>query len=376
MPSLETERVVIVLRERPSAAVAMALHRLLGLGVSEAVRRAGAGEPLLDRGLQLDDRVPFERLVEEVLRTIAPCAHDLHVVPPDEPPGDANRVDAETLRRTLRPQPPERPTLPPRPDAHLAELIARGTRAALAELPEAVARDLCLVALVTTGEALRPYLGVTIHGPGRWDLADGEQAIVGDEHLAAVGHTWDARGDLRDLDDAEAEAELAVRLATLEEALRLLDIDGVFGVGDARRRMLLLVTTMPPDGAAAGHARRLNPEGPLLREWLEEASEAPLLDPEGIALPDGTTIYAPEEVDERNETYEVAGYAPGWVLIGDDSGGGGYLVRRPGPTFDPATARAGAEVYRMDLGALTEDVAGQGEFVTDDLVGWLAERQG
>jgi hypothetical protein len=83
-------------------------------------------------------------------------------------------------------------------------------------------------------------------------------------------------------------------------------------------------------------------------------------------------IYGPHSLAERNTTYEVAEYAPGWVLIGDDGGGHGLLMRASGPAFAPATARQAAEVYRLELGALCPDVATKGEFVTDDLIGWLS----
>lgn len=402
MPSPPTEHVVIILRERPPAAVAMALHRQLGLGVSEVLRRVETGEPLLDRGLWLNDRVRLERLLEEVLSAIGPYAHDLHVVPPGAPRSADTLVDPVTLWALVRPEEDREPPPRPEPDAALAASLAQATRSALAELPARVAAELCLVALVTTGEGLRPFLGVTVHGPGRWDLADSDHAIVGDAHLQALTGAWEARGHLLDLDDGQAEAELAVRLATLEAALRLLDQQALFGAGDERLGVLLLATLVPPDGTEAGYARRLNPGGPLLRAWLCEASESPNLDRcptvaddvppveieapsrvlaqvwrlwRGVALPDGTVIYAPEEIGERNETYQVAEYAPGWVLIGDDGGGRGYLVRRGGPDFDPALGRVEAEVYRIDLGALGEDIADEADFVTDDLVGWLAQRQ-
>ena len=41
---------------------------------------------------------------------------------------------------------------------------------------------------------------------------------------------------------------------------------------------------------------------------------------------DGLMIYAPEDLPERNRTYEVAQYLPGHLMIGDDSGGRGILV--------------------------------------------------
>ncbi|QXZ09795.1 hypothetical protein KUF54_00500 [Comamonas sp. Y33R10-2] len=46
----------------------------------------------------------------------------------------------------------------------------------------------------------------------------------------------------------------------------------------------------------------------------------------GIPRDDGLMIYAPEELAERNETYEVTAYLPGHWMIGGDSGGRGILV--------------------------------------------------
>ncbi|MET8741977.1 SMI1/KNR4 family protein [Streptomyces sp. NPDC004728] len=83
----------------------------------------------------------------------------------------------------------------------------------------------------------------------------------------------------------------------------------------------------------------------------------------GVLLDNGVHIYGPHLIQERNETFEVSRYAPGWVLVGDDSGGDGFLMRHHG--------RDRASVHRLGLGALREDVATEGERVTDDLLGWL-----
>ena len=94
----------------------------------------------------------------------------------------------------------------------------------------------------------------------------------------------------------------------------------------------------------------------------------------GLYLPDGSAIYGPHSLAERNETYEVAEYSPGWALIGDDGGGRGYLMRAVGtapgsgaPDGDPPRG----EVYLLDLGAPCPDIAAEGELVTTDLVAWL-----
>ncbi|MFD4857997.1 hypothetical protein [Streptomyces atratus] len=57
-------------------------------------------------------------------------------------------------------------------------------------------------------------------------------------------------------------------------------------------------------------------------------------------------------------------YAPDWVLVGDDGGGGGLFMRGHG--------RDRTRVYRLDLGAIDEDVEADGDPMTDDLLGRLS----
>lgn len=85
----------------------------------------------------------------------------------------------------------------------------------------------------------------------------------------------------------------------------------------------------------------------------------------GVLLDNGVHVYGPQAIWERNETFEVAEYAPGWVLIGDDSGGGGLFMRRHG--------RDRVSVFRLGLGAIEPDIEAAGERLTDDLIGWLGQ---
>ncbi|RII17823.1 hypothetical protein DSC45_13045 [Streptomyces sp. YIM 130001] len=158
-------------------------------------------------------------------------------------------------------------------DPVLTEAIAGAARKAIGRLRAEHAGPFCVYALVTTGEALRPYLSVTLDGPQRWDLPDSPFAICGDEYLAPLDAVYAARGDLFDMQPEDEEAEYELRLASMEAALHTLVEEGVFGTGREREQTLLLVTTMPPDETDAEFARRLNPPGALLTAWLEEASE-------------------------------------------------------------------------------------------------------
>ncbi len=68
---------------------------------------------------------------------------------------------------------------------------------------------------------------------------------------------------------------------------------------------------------------------------------------QGVALTDLTTLYGLDELVERNRTYEVQRYLPGYLLIGDNSGGGGILLSADG-SGDSA-------IYTCGLGALAPD---------------------
>jgi hypothetical protein len=47
---------------------------------------------------------------------------------------------------------------------------------------------------------------------------------------------------------------------------------------------------------------------------------------DGGLLDDGVSIYSMEDLPERNETYEIKECCDGYLLIGDDSGGRGFLI--------------------------------------------------
>lgn len=161
------------------------------------------------------------------------------------------------------------------PIAELVDPIAESTRAAIQQFRATHRVDACLVALVTSGEGYRPYLALTEHGEGQWDLASSRFAIVEDEIMARTEPAFDTRGFLYEMDDDDIEVEFQRRLASMEAALRRLDDQGLFGVGEDRGRSLLLVATMPPSDSEAEIGRRLNPAGPLLSAWLAEAAEGP-----------------------------------------------------------------------------------------------------
>ncbi|MFF8770689.1 hypothetical protein [Kitasatospora sp. NPDC015120] len=92
------------------------------------------------------------------------------------------------------------------------------------------------------------------------------------------------------------------------------------------------------------------PPAPLVALWKVA---------DGLMTEAGVTVYPAGSLGERNATYEVARYAPGFVRVGDDSGGRGFLLR----TGDP-----GSPVYASDLGDLgPEDF----EVESADFASWI-----
>jgi hypothetical protein len=66
----------------------------------------------------------------------------------------------------------------------------------------------------------------------------------------------------------------------------------------------------------------------------------------GVPRPDGLLLYGRGDLAERNDTFEVAQYLSGYLLIGDDSGGRGVFVSCTVPEHP---------VYLCDLGSLADE---------------------
>ena len=87
-----------------------------------------------------------------------------------------------------------------------------------------------------------------------------------------------------------------------------------------------------------------------------------LLVTNGMLAHDFVLLFSVDDILERNETNEISTYFPGWVMIGDDSGGRGILV--------PTNASEGP-VYWVDMGsALIEE----SDRLSDRLTSWLEDR--
>lgn len=79
---------------------------------------------------------------------------------------------------------------------------------------------------------------------------------------------------------------------------------------------------------------------------------------DGFILNNGLHIYSSDYIVERNETFEVNKYAPGYLAIGDDSGGRSILIR-----FE------GGGVYLVDQGSMHPDDMKK---VAESLAEWIS----
>ncbi len=269
----DATRIMVVVRDEPPARVLVNLHRILGLGLSEVRNRLRTGRPIVDVEMFGNDHDDVAKTLMAVLVELQDTDYTIHECVDTGTPSPRNRITPEVLRNILGRDALATPRARPNPDSALTTAIATSARGAITQLHSDEPGPFCLYALLTSGEALRPYLSVTLDGPNRWDLADSPFAVFGDEHFAPLEKIYAERGSLFEMTPTDADTEYWVRLMSMEAALRTLDEEGLFGTGRDREQTLLLVTPMPPDHTDAESARRLNPRSALLVDWLKEASE-------------------------------------------------------------------------------------------------------
>jgi hypothetical protein len=72
-----------------------------------------------------------------------------------------------------------------------------------------------------------------------------------------------------------------------------------------------------------------------------------LLQADGFSLDGGLLMYGTDIIEERNSTYEVAIYAPGYLAIGGTGGGEAIMIRQDDDN---------AALLIVDVGAMTPDM--------------------
>jgi hypothetical protein len=170
--------------------------------------------------------------------------------------------------------------------SELADAIADATRRAVSNLFQKHPGHFYYCALITTGEAHRPFVTawseealneaalrdrepVKARELLKWSHADSPYCCFGDEHFSTVATLFDARPSL---DGDNWRSEWQFRVDAMEAALSRLDREGLFGRGAERSRIFVNVEVMPPDYTNVERAARLNPSA-AMRSWLQEAAE-------------------------------------------------------------------------------------------------------
>lgn len=173
----------------------------------------------------------------------------------------------------------------------LTQMIATAARKAFSRLFRETSEEFYYCTLVSTGEGLAPYPSAwswqaleretaAASNPEarkallKWSYSDSPYWLFGQEYFEDVAKAFDDMANLHEVTDANAYRHaLERRLSATEAAMALLDSEGLFGAGEKRAGTVLLVEVMPPDRSNTERALRLNPPGPALDDWLEEAAE-------------------------------------------------------------------------------------------------------
>lgn len=108
----------------------------------------------------------------------------------------------------------------------------------------------------------------------KWSYADSPYCCWKQEAFEAVEALLLSRGNVWEMDAGAFERECRLRLASMEEAMKCLDRDGIFGINQERDAVMVLAEVMPPDGTNTERAYRMNrADSKIFAEWLEEAAE-------------------------------------------------------------------------------------------------------
>lgn len=108
----------------------------------------------------------------------------------------------------------------------------------------------------------------------KWSDADSPYYLWKQENFKEVEALLYSRGSILDLDDDEFDKEYEFRYSAMEQAMKILDGEGIFALNQNREDVIVLVEVMPPDYTNTERAYRLNnPDTKIFAEWLAEAAE-------------------------------------------------------------------------------------------------------
>ncbi len=165
----------------------------------------------------------------------------------------------------------------------LTTAIANAARQAFREL-FANGEHYYYCTLITIAEGYAPFASAwsvealehaTAQNPDddvKWSYADSPYDIVGEAYFEPVQQLLDTRPRIEEVSQEEWEAELLLRLEAMEQAMRQLDVEGLFAENQPREQICIMAELMPPVPLNTTIAKRLNPPE-ALAAWLVEVAE-------------------------------------------------------------------------------------------------------
>ncbi len=178
------------------------------------------------------------------------------------------------------------------PDHETVKLVAKqAVKTVYESLKVTHQEEFYYLALVTTGEALPPAFTAWSHealkreaakssdGEAeyylKWSYGESPYFCYQEDKFDELREIFSQRPEMKtSMSKSEWLAEYDFRLNALESALRELDQEGLFGVGESRNQIMINVEVVPPDWTNTERAKRLNSPSSLpLKEWLKEMAE-------------------------------------------------------------------------------------------------------
>lgn len=174
-------------------------------------------------------------------------------------------------------------------DTLLYEKLLKAARQAFEKLFREHEESFYYCTLITTGEGNCPYISAWSWEAlkdyleqneipeeeeldYKWSYADSPYCVYGWDYFKEVESYVNRHKPGYEVDMDTWEAWVENVLDTMEQVMRTLDEQGIFGTGEKRRNMMVNAEVTPPDHTNTWRALRLNGQVDI-QEWLEEAAE-------------------------------------------------------------------------------------------------------
>lgn len=148
------------------------------------------------------------------------------------------------------------------------------------------------IVLITDGEAHSPFLSAWSHEAlnnyltensieldsedaldVKWFYNDSPYCFFDSESFKDVNELFKLRPKMdENMSNQEWESEFNLRISAMEDALKELNKEGLFGQNQERDKIMINVEVVPPDETNTKRAIRLNTKK-AIEEWLKEVAE-------------------------------------------------------------------------------------------------------